>query len=100
MKSLYSFIIKPKEERYDNIRKVDDKTLIINTNIEDHRFVSKKAVVVSTPAAFDTDIKVGDEVYVHHNIFRRWYDMRGNEKNSATFFKDDLYFAYPEQIYM
>ena len=26
--------------------------------------------------------------------------MRGNEKNSATFFKDDLYFAYPEQIYM
>ena len=100
MKSLYSFIIKPKEERYDNIRKVDDKTLIINTNIEDHRFVSKKAVVVSTPAAFDTDIKVGDEVYVHHNIFRRWYDMRGNEKNSSTHFKDDLYFVAPEQIYM
>ncbi len=26
--------------------------------------------------------------------------MRGNEKNSSTCFKDDLYFAYPEQIYM
>tara|TARA_R100000664_G_C2734111_1_gene123994 strand:- start:108 stop:701 length:594 start_codon:yes stop_codon:yes gene_type:complete len=100
MKSLYQFIVKPLKQRYDNMRQVDDKQLIINTNIENHEFVSKKAVVVSTPAAFDTDIKVGDEVYVHHNIFRRWYDMRGNEKNSATFFKDDLYFAHPEQIYM
>ena len=100
MKSLYQFIIKPKKERYDNIRNIDDKTLIINTNIEDHQFVSKKAVVVSTPAAFDTDIKPGDEVYVHHNIFRRWYNMKGEEKNSSTYFKDDLYFAHLDQIYM
>jgi len=100
MKSLYQFIIKPKKERYDNIKNIDDKTLIINTNIEDHQFVSKKAVVVSTPAAFDTDIKPGDEVYVHHNIFRRWYNMKGEEKNSSTYFKDELYFAHLDQIYM
>ena len=100
MKSLYQFIIKPKKERYDNIRNIDDKTLIINTNIEDHQFVSKKAVVVSTPAAFDTDIRPGDEVYVHHNIFRRWYNQRGEEKNSSRYFKDDLYFCSIDQIYM
>ena len=100
MKSLYQFIVKPKKERYDNIRKVGDNQLIINSNIEDHRFVSKKAVVVSTPAAFDTDIKPGDDVYVHHNIFRRWYNQRGQERNSSTFFKDDLYFAHLDQIYM
>jgi hypothetical protein len=100
MKSLYSFIVKPLNERYDNIQKVDDKTLIINTGIENHRFVSKKAAVVSTPAAYTSKIKVGDELYVHHNIFRRWYDQKGNERNSSTFFKDDLYFVSPEQIYM
>ena len=100
MKSLYSFIVKPLNERYDNIKKVDDKTLIINTGIENHRFVSKKAAVVSTPAAYTSEIKVGDELYVHHNIFRRWYNMRGEDKNSSTFFKDDLYFVSPEQIYM
>ena len=99
MKSLYSFIIKPKEERYDNIRKVDDKTLIINTNIEDHRFVSKKAVVVSTPAAFETSINKGDEVYVHHNVFRRWYDIRGKEKNSSAFINENEYFVSPEEIF-
>ena len=100
MKSLYRFIVKPLNERYDNIKKIDDKTLIINTGIENHRFVSKKAAVVSTPAAYTSKIKVGDELYVHHNVFRRYYDIRGEEKNSSTFFKDDMYFVSPEQIYM
>ena len=100
MKNLYSFVIKPLFNRYDNVKKIDENELIINTSIEDHKFVSKKAVVVSTPAAYDTKIKKDDIVYVHHNIFRRYYDIRGIEKNSSTFFKDDLYFCSPDQIYM
>ena len=100
MKSLYYFIVKPFESRYDNIRQVDGNNLIINTGIEDHRFISKKAVVVSTPAAYDTKINIGDELYIHHNIFRRWYDQKGKERNSSTHFKDDLYFVSLEQIYM
>ena len=100
MKNLYSFIIKPLFNRYDNVKQVDENELIINTSIEDHKFVSKKAVVVSTPAAYDTKVKKDDIVYVHHNIFRRYYDIRGIEKNSSTFFKDDLYFCSPDQIYM
>jgi hypothetical protein len=82
VKSLYQFIIKPFNERYNNIKKIDDKELIINTSIEQHLFVSKKAVVVSTPAAFKTKVNIGDIVYVHHNIFRRYYDIKGNERNS------------------
>ena len=100
MQSLYHFIVKPLEKRYDNIRRVDGNNLIINTSIEDHRFISKKAVVVSTPAAYTTKINIGDELYIHHNIFRRWYDQKGKERNSSTHFKDDLYFVSLEQIYM
>ena len=100
MKSLYQFIIKPLNKRYDNTKKINDKTLIVNTSIEDHQFVSKKALVVATPAAYATEINIDDELYVHHNIFRRYYDIKGREKNSSTYFKDDLYFAYPDQIYM
>jgi hypothetical protein len=100
VKSLYQFIVKPFDNRYDNVKKLDDKYLIINTSIEKHLFVSKKAVVVSTPAAFKTKIKIGDIVYVHHNIFRRYYDIRGVEKNSSTYFKDNMYFCNVDQIYM
>mgnify|MGYP003634750609 CR=1 FL=1 len=97
MKSLYYFIVKPFESRYDNIRQVGGNDLIINT---DHKFISKKAVVVSTPAAYATKINTGDEIYIHHNIFRRWYDQKGEERNGSTYFKDDLYFVLPDQIYM
>ena len=100
MKSLYYFIVKPLNERYDNTRTVAGNDLIINTGIEDHKFISKKAVVVSTPAAYNTKINIGDELYIHHNIFRRWYDQKGRERNSSTYFKDDLYFVSLEQIYM
>jgi hypothetical protein len=52
VKSLYYFIVKPLNNRYDNTRTVAGTDLIINSGIEDHRFISKKAVVVSTPAAY------------------------------------------------
>ena len=100
MKSLYNFIVKPYNDRYNNKTSVEGKELIVNSNIENHEFISKKAVVVYTPAAFDTDIKCGDIVYIHHNIFRRYYDIKGNEKNSGSYFKDNLYFCSLDQIYM
>jgi len=100
MKSLYDFIVKPFKDRYDNTKDIDGKELIVNSGIEKHFFVSKKAVVVSTPAAYNTKIKVDDIVYIHHNVFRRYYDIKGRETNSGTFFKDDLYFCNPQQIYM
>ena len=100
MNSLYQFIIKPLNNRYENTVKVDNVNLIINTTIENHRFVSKKAKVISVPLAFKTSIKKGDEVIVHHNLFRRWYDQKGRERNSASYFKDDMYFCDMSQIYL
>jgi len=100
MKSLYQFIITPTIDRYDNIKKIKDKEFIINTGIENHVFVSKFATVLSTPSAFNTPIKKGDKVIVHHNIFRRWYDQKGRERNSSSFFKDDMFFCGIDQIYL
>tara|TARA_B100000927_G_scaffold125259_1_gene101051 strand:+ start:8990 stop:9583 length:594 start_codon:yes stop_codon:yes gene_type:complete len=100
MKSLYDFIVKPIGKRYNNTKKVKDKNLILNTNIETYSSVNKKAIVVSTPIAYKTPVKIGDTVYVHHNVFRRFYDVRGQEKNSRSYFKDDMYFCNPTQLYM
>ncbi len=100
MKSIYRFLIKPKEERYNNTIELNGQELIINTRIETFESVSKNAIVEIVPEAFKTKIKPGDEVIVHHNVFRRFYDMKGKEKNSASFFKDDLFFCDIEQIYL
>ena len=100
MRSVYDFIIKPVGDIYDNSIDVDGKELLLNTSIEKHKFVNNKAIVVSIPTAFKTPIKEGDEVIVHHNIFRRYYNVRGNEVNSSKFFKDNLYFCQIDQIYL
>jgi len=100
MKTIYRFLVKPREERYDNKIKVGDKELITNTRIETFQSVSKRAIVEVVPEYFKTDIQPGDEIIIHHNVFRRFYDMKGKEKNSASFFKDDLFFCDMEQIYL
>tara|TARA_R100001369_G_scaffold80659_1_gene111190 strand:- start:982 stop:1587 length:606 start_codon:yes stop_codon:yes gene_type:complete len=100
MNSIYQFIIQPVGERYNNKINVDDKELIINSSISDHKFINRTAKVVSIPLGIKTYIKKGDIVIVHHNIFRRYYDMKGTSVNSSKFFKDDLYFAMPSQVYL
>ena len=101
MKSLYDFIIKPfGQGRYNNSKKINEKELILNTKIESWKFVNRFAEVVSTPLAFNTVIKKGDIIVVHQNVFRRFYNMKGKQTNSRSYFKDDLYFAAIDQIYL
>ena len=100
MRSIYDFIVKPVGKRYDNEKKVGDKTLITNSSIESFKSVNNYAEVVATPLAYDTGINVGDIIIIHHNVFRRFYDMRGNQKDSRSMFIDDLYFVAPDQIYL
>ena len=100
MKALYDFVVKPLNSRYNNETKIGDKTLITNTKIEDYKSVSKVARVVAVPSVLDTDIKPGDIIVIHHNVFRRFYDIRGDEKNSRSYFKDNMYFCSIDQVYM
>ena len=100
MKSLYDFIIKPIGEAYKNEVQVGDKKLVVNTKIESWKFVNRLAEVIETPKAFKTNINKGDTIIVHQNVFRVFYDMRGNKKKSRSFFKDDLYFCSIDQIYL
>ena len=100
MQSLFSFIVEPKNGRYDNEVDIDGKKLIINTTMDDHKYVSRIGIVKSIPKIGKTNIKIGDEVIVHHNVFRRFYDVRGIEKNSSSYFKEDLYFCFYDQIFL
>ena len=100
MQSVFDFIIKPKSNRYDNTKQIGDSELLLNTEISDHRYVSRNGVVLSAPRVNDTEMEDGDEVIVHHNVFRRWYDVRGIEKNSKSYYKENEYFVRPDQIFL
>ena len=100
MKSVYNFVVKPKGERYNNTKKLDGGELILNTEIFNHQYVNREAVVISIPIIGDTDIKPGDTVIVHHNVFRRWHNVKGIEKNSKSYFNEDTYFINHDQIFL
>tara|TARA_B100000900_G_scaffold272264_1_gene232536 strand:+ start:250 stop:855 length:606 start_codon:yes stop_codon:yes gene_type:complete len=100
MNSLFDFIVEPYGQRYNNKIKLGDKSLIINTKLESFKSVNNIAKVVAIPLAYKTVVKQGDLIMIHHNVFRRFYDIRGDEKNSRSFFKDNLYFVQPDQIYL
>tara|TARA_Y100001938_G_scaffold77605_1_gene107315 strand:- start:560 stop:1147 length:588 start_codon:yes stop_codon:yes gene_type:complete len=100
MKAYKDFIVSPIGERYNNYKKVGKKELILNTEIYNHQFVNRLAKVIATPLLFQSPINVGDEVIVHHNVFRRWHDVKGREKNSRSYWKEDKYLISKDQIFL
>ena len=100
MKSVYNFVVKPKGERYNNKKKIGDSELILNTEIFNHQYVNREAIVISTPIIGDTNIKPGDTIIVHHNVFRRWHNVYGVEKNSKSFFDESTYIVNYDQIFL
>ena len=100
MKAPFDFVIEPKGNRYNNTTKVGTSELILNTEVYNHQFVNRQAIVKSVPTAFETEIKPGDTVVVHHNVFRRWHDVKGREKNSRSFFNENTYLVKEDQIFL
>ena len=99
MKSVYNFVVTPKGQRYNNKKKLKNSELILNTEIFNHHYINREAVVLSTPIIGNTDIKPGDTVVLHHNVFRRWHNQHGVEKNSRSYFNDKTYLVNHDQIF-
>ena len=100
MKSVYNFVVTPVKSRYNNTKDIGGKELIVNTGIFNHQYVSREAIVKAIPTVGDTDIKVGDKVIVHHNVFRRWHNQHGIEKNSRSYIDEETYLVQPDQIFL
>ena len=100
MKSVYNFVVTPKGQRYNNTKKVGDSELILNTDIFNHQYINREAIVISIPIIGDTDIQPGDTVVLHHNVFRRWHNQHGIEKNSRSYFDESTYLVNNDQIFL
>ena len=100
MKAYKDFIVSPIGERYNNSKKVDDKELILNTEVYNHQYINRLAKVVATPLLFQSPINVGDEVIIHHNVFRRWHDVKGREKNSRSYMGNNKYLVSEDQLFL
>ena len=100
MRSIFDFVVEPVGDRYNNTKNIDGVDLILNTQIFTHQSVNRLAIVKSLPITGDTNISIGDQVIVHHNVFRRYHDVRGVEKNGKSYIDDDNYLCSFDQIFL
>lgn len=101
MKSPTQFIVKPlKGKRYNNTKDIGGVDLIISTSEEDHKFSNRYAEVLETPLDYNGEIKRGDTLLVHHNVFKFYNDMKGRRQSGKSFLKDDMFLVDPDQFYM
>ena len=101
MKSVYSFIVEPIGERYKNTSKVGDVELVMNTEMFNHQHVNREAKILSVPQiGVPLNPRVGDIVTLHHNVFRRWHDVKGKERNRRSFLKEGEYIVALDQIFL
>lgn len=101
MRSPYCFIIQPVgDKRYSNTKEFDGHELILSSSKEDHTTTNRQAVVLATPLYYDGPIEPGDVVIVHHNVFRIYYDMKGREKSSWSFLKDNTFMITSEELFL
>ena len=100
MRPIVDFIVKPVGGRYSNSVNVGDKSLILNTGVFNHSYINCRALVVTVPTYNPTGILEGDELVIHHNVFRRWHDMHGLERNSRGFLNDGEFLVGLDQVFM
>ena len=100
MKAYKDFIVSPIGNRYNNSKQIGDKNLIINTEIYNHQFVNRNAKVLEVPMLFCSPVKINDEVIIHHNVFRRWHDVKGKERNSRSYLEENKYIVSEDQIFL
>ena len=101
MRSPTQFIIRPVGgRRYDNIKKFGDVEFIISSSQEDHTVANRHGIVVALPLRYEGPIPVGDTLLVHHNVFKKYYDMGGREKSGPCHFRGDLFMVEEDQCFL
>ncbi len=100
MKSPFCFVVTPlHNKRYDNVKRLDNSSLILSSTKEDHTVSNRFAKVVSTPINYSGPVNKDDVILVHHNVFKFYYDMKGREKSGRSFLKDDQFLIEDNQWY-
>ena len=100
MQSVFNYLVEPKGSRTTGKKEVEGKELLLNTDLQNFQYSNRVGKVLGLPLAKRyEEIKEGDEIIVHHNIFRRFRDVRGKEKNSKNYLSENVYLVQPDQVY-
>ena len=100
MQSVFNYLVTPQGGRTTGQTTIEGQELLLNTELQNHEYSNRVGVILSLPLAKKyQELREGDEVILHHNVFRRFRDVRGEEKNSKSYLTEETYLAQPDQVY-
>ena len=99
MQSVFNYLVEPKGDRTVGFKKIEGQTLLLNTDLQNHSYTNRVGTILNLPLVGNEELKVGDDIIVHHNVFRRFRDVRGNEKDSKNYLSEEVYTIQADQIY-
>ena len=100
MHSVFNYLVEPKGSRSTGKKDIEGQELLLNTELQNHEYVNRIGTILSLPlVAVHKELKEGDDVIVHHNVFRRFRDVRGKEKDSKNYLSENVYLVQPDQVY-
>ena len=101
MSSPHGFLIEPTNgKRYANTKNIGGYDMIVSVSEEDHRYSNRFGIVKELPSHYQGEIKVGDTLCVHHNVFKLYYDMQGKRKSGKSYLKENTFLVEEGQYFM
>ena len=100
MKTPYLYLVKPLGDRYNNEKQIEGKNIIVNTTMDetDYKYTNRIGEVIALPVN-PGPLEIGDKVIVHHNTFRKWFNVRGNIKEASAYIKEGHFYIGLDQLY-
>ena len=89
-----NYIIVEIDEAYNNVK----SGIVVNSTIESVEHINRVAKVIDAPEF--TILEEGDEIVVHHNMFRLRNGIGGKKIQSNYHFEDNKYFIPLTEVYM
>jgi len=99
MQSVFNYLVSPKGNRTTGSKEIGGQTLLLNTDLQNHSYTNRVGTILNLPLVGNEELKEGDDVIVHHNVFRRFRDVRGKEKDSKNYLSENVYTVQADQIY-
>ena len=100
MHSVFNYLVEPKGSRSTGKKDIEGQELLLNTELQNYEYVNRIGTILSLPlVTVYKELKEGDDVVVHHNVFRRFRDVRGKEKDSKNYLSENVYLVQPDQVY-
>ena len=101
MRSPFHFIVEPLGgSRYDNVKSIGGMDFITSSSKEDHKASNRHAKVLATPIGYTGEIMPGDIVIVHHNVFKYYNDIHGNERSGRSHLFDGIFLIDDDQFFL